>query len=269
MTSAVNAKESSPKKQMTLRAHLLELRNRFAIAAIALVVAMIIAFIITDTVIWWMTEPVRMIAESRGDDAKVSLMFDTVTGAFDLRIRMAFAIGLLLSAPVWIWQIWAFVMPGLTRKEIKYSVIFVAAAVPLFFAGCYVGWLVMPHIVELMAGFTPEGAANFFTAKYYYDFVVKLLLVIGVSFVLPVFLVAFNLAGIMSGKAILSKWRIAILVAVVFAGVATPAADVVSMFMLAGILTVLYFAAAGISLLVDRRRKKRAGSLYDTALPEV
>ena len=87
-------------------------------------------------------------------------MFSTVTGAFDLRLRMSFAIGLLISAPIWLWQIWAFVMPGLTRKEIRYTVGFLAAAIPLFFAGCYVGLVVMPHIVELMASLRPRRAAR-------------------------------------------------------------------------------------------------------------
>lgn len=253
---------------MSLAQHLLELRKRLMVAAIALVVGMIVAFVVTDPVIWLMTEPIRVIARERGADAQVTLMFDTVTGAFDLRLRIAFALGLLLSAPVWLWQLWAFLMPGLTRKEIRYTIGFVAAAVPLFFAGCFVGWYVMPHIVEIMAGFTPDGAANFFKANYYYDFVFKLILVVGVSFVLPVFLVALNFAGIMSGKAIMKSWRVAIIVATVFAGLATPAADVVSMLMLAGILVVLFFAAAGLSMLLDRRRAKRAPDLLDPSLPE-
>ena len=84
-------------------------------------------------------------------------MFSTVTSGFDLKLRIAFAIGLLISAPVWLWQIWAFIMPGLTRKEIRYTIGFLAAAIPLFFAGCYVGLVVMPHIIELMASFVPEG----------------------------------------------------------------------------------------------------------------
>lgn len=254
---------------MSLAAHLIELRKRLVFAAIGLVVGMIVAFILADPVIWLITEPIRVVAEQRGQSAQVTLMFNTVTGAFDLRLRIAFALGLLISAPIWLWQLWAFLMPGLTKKEIRYTVGFVAAAVPLFFAGCFVGWWVMPHVVEIMAGFTPEGAANFFDARYYYDFVFKLILVVGVSFVLPVFLVALNFAGIMSGKAILKAWRVAVLIATVFAGLATPAADVVSMLMLAGILIVLFFAAAGLSMLLDRRRAKRQPDLLDTALPEV
>lgn len=244
-------------KRMSLGQHLVELRKRITIAAIALVVGMVIAFFITDPIIWLITEPLRVIAETKGEENRVELMFSTVTSAFDLRLRMSFAIGLLISAPVWLWQVWAFIMPGLTRKEIRYTVGFLAAAVPLFFLGCYVGLLMMPHIVELMAGFVPEGGASFYDASYYYDFVFKLLIVVGVAFILPVFLVAMNLAGVMSGMAILKGWRVAVLVATLFSALATPAADVVSMLMLAGILTVLFFAAAGLSLLFDRRRAKR------------
>lgn len=248
-------------KRMSLGAHLVELRKRLMYAAIALIVSMVIAFFITDAVIHLITEPLRVIAERDGEEAKVELMFSTVTSAFDLRLRMAFAIGILLSAPIWLWQVWAFIMPGLTRKEIRYTVGFVGAAVPLFFAGCWLGLVVMPHIVELMAGFVPDGGASFFDASYYYDFVFKLLVVVGISFVLPVFLVALNLAGIMSGKAILKGWRVAILIAATFSALATPAADVVSMLMLTGILTVLFFAAGGVSLLFDRRRAKRDAAI--------
>ncbi|MFY9714902.1 MAG: twin-arginine translocase subunit TatC, partial [Microbacterium sp.] len=232
---------------MSLGAHLVELRKRLMWAALALLVGMVIAFIVADPIIHFITEPIRIITEKRGDDFS-ALNFGTITSAFDMRMRIAFSIGLFLSAPIWLWQVWAFIMPGLTRKEIQYTVGFVAAAVPLFFAGCYLGVVIMPHVIELMWGFTPDGATNFYYAQEYYDFVFKLMIVIGVSFVLPVFLVALNFAGIMSGRAILKGWRIAIIIATVFAALATPAADVVSMLMLAGILIVLYFAAAGLSL---------------------
>jgi sec-independent protein translocase protein TatC len=252
-------------RRMSLGAHLVELRKRLMYAALALVVGMVVAFIIADPVIHLITEPIRVIMEKRGDNFS-ALNFGTVTAAFDMRMRIAFSIGLFISAPVWLWQIWAFIMPGLTRKEIKYTIGFIAAAVPLFFAGCYLGIVIMPHVIELMWGFTPEGGTNFYQAQEYYDFIFKLMIVIGVSFVLPVFLVALNFAGVMSGRAILKGWRIAIIIATVFAALATPAADVISMLMLAGILIVLFFAAAGLSLLFDRRKRKRdaaAGLLPD------
>lgn len=250
---------------MSLADHLREFRKRLLIAVAALVVGMVISFFLTDGIIWAITEPIRVVAERRGDGAEVVLMFDTVTSAFDLRLRIAFAVGILLSAPVWLWQIWAFLMPGLTRKEVTYTIAFVSAAVPLFFAGAFFGWLVLPHLVDLMAGFTPNQAANFYQAKYYYDFVFKLLLVVGVSFVTPVFLVALNLAGVMTGKEIMKGWRVAIVIATTFAGFATPAADIISMLVLAAILTVLFFAAAGLSMLFDRRRSKRETELLGSA----
>lgn len=252
---------------MSLGAHLVELRKRLMFAALALLVGMVIAFIVADPIIHFITEPVRIIAEKRGDDFS-ALNFGTITAAFDMRMRIAFSIGIFLSAPVWLWQIWAFIMPGLTRKEVRYTVGFVVASVPLFFAGCYLGVMIMPHIIELMWSFTPEGATNLYSAQEYYDFIFKLMIVIGVSFVLPVFLVALNLAGVMSGRAILKGWRVAIIIATVFAALATPAADVVSMLMLAGILIVLFFAAAGLSLIFDRRKRKRdeaSGLLPDPA----
>ncbi|WP_179435473.1 twin-arginine translocase subunit TatC [Microbacterium pseudoresistens] len=241
---------------MSLAGHLIELRKRLVISAAALVVGMIIAFIVADPVIHFITEPIRIVIDKRGDDF-AALNFGSVTSAFDLRMRIAFSIGIFLAAPIWLWQIWAFIMPGLTKKEIKYTIAFVAAAIPLFFGGCYVGLVVTPHVIELMWGFTPEGGVNFYSAKEYYDFVFKLMIVIGVSFVLPVFLVALNVAGVMSGRTIIRGWRVAVLIATVFAALATPAADVVSMLMLAGILIVLFFAAAGLSMLFDRRKSKR------------
>lgn len=244
-------------KRMSLAGHLIELRNRLMIAAAAIVVGMVIAYFLTDSFMALITQPVQDLADARGDDFNIEVMYTTVTGAFDLKLRMSFALGILMAAPVWLWQIWAYIMPGLSRKEIRYTIGFLAAAIPLFFAGVTTGLLVMPNIVKLMAEFLPDGTAALYDAKYYYDFVLKLLLIVGIAYVLPVLLVALNLAGIMSGRAILKAWRVAVVIAVVVAAIATPPADVVSTFLLAGILIVLFFAAALLSMLFDRRRSKR------------
>jgi sec-independent protein translocase protein TatC len=248
--------EGKRDRRMSLGEHLREARRRLIFSVIGLAAGMVIAFIVTDPVINFLTEPIRMIDEKRGEGF-AELMFTGIASGFNLRIRMALSIGLLLSAPVWMWQIWAFIMPGLTKKEIRYTVGFVAAAVPLFFAGGYVAVLVAPHVIEVMSSFVPEVGKNFFNSDYYYDFILKFVLVIGVSFVLPVFMVALNFAGVISGRAMLKGWRIAVLVAALFAAIATPAADIGSMLMLAGILIVLYFAAAFVSLFFDRRKRKK------------
>ncbi|MDT0157135.1 twin-arginine translocase subunit TatC [Microbacterium sp. ARD32] len=241
---------------MSLGEHLREARRRLIIAVLGFVVGMVIAALVTTPVINFLTEPINAINAERGAHF-AELVFAKISSGFNLRLRMAMAIGLLLSAPVWLWQLWAFIVPGLTKKEIKYTVGFVCAAVPLFFTGCYVAVLVAPHVIEVMSNFVPDVGKNFLDSDYYYDFILKFVLVIGISFVLPVFMVALNLAGIMTGKAMLKGWRVAVLVAALFAAIATPAADIGSMFLLGGILIVLYFAAATLSLLFDRRKGKQ------------
>lgn len=242
---------------MSLAAHLIEFRKRLLIAAAGLLVGMIIAFIITEPVIEFLTLPIAEIDKEQAS-AYVGLIATTVTGWFDLRMRMAFSIGFLLASPVWLWQIWAFVMPGLRKKEIRYTLAFVGAAIPMFVAGGCVALYVSPNVITMLASFSPgANASTLFTAKEYYDFILKFVLAIGVGFVIPVFLVALNLAGVMSGKAILKAWRPAVLIATLFAAITTPAADAFSMLLLGGILIVLYFAAALLSLLLDRRKRKR------------
>lgn len=239
---------------MSLGGHLIELRKRLMIAAIGTVVGMVIGFILSEPIIELLIVPINQIAERTGNAV---LNVDTITGGFDMRMRIAFVVGLFLASPIWLSQIWLFIMPGLTKKETRYTVGFLCAAIPLFFAGLTVGWLLAPHVIELMSSFVPGGAAQYFQYSYYMDFILKLLLVIGVAFVLPVFLVLLNVAGVLSGMAILKGWRVAILIITVFSAAATPAADITSMLILAGILVVLYFAAVGVSLLFDRNKAKR------------
>lgn len=242
---------------MSLGEHLLELRKRLFIAAIAIVVGMVLGFILSNPIIDLMSEPINEIAESKS----AALNFDSVTSGFDLHMKVALTVGMVISAPVWLYQVWAFLVPGLKRNEIKYILGFLLSAIPLFFIGCAAGWYVMPHIVELMANFTPEDSSNYYQAGYYYDFVLKLTLAVGIAFVLPVFLVLLNFVGVLSATAIIKGWRVALLVIMLFCALATPAADVISMFMLAVPMIVLYFAAYAVAYIHDKRKAKRQAEL--------
>ena len=177
---------------------------------------------------------------------------------FDLKLKISFYVGLVVSSPMWLYQVFAFLMPGLTRTEKRYTFGFFFTAVPLFLAGCAAGFYVLPHVVELMTGFAPSQDAALITAQSYFDFVLKLVVAIGIAFVLPVFIVLLNFAGVISATSIIKSWRVAILVIILFTAIATPAADVVSMFLLAIPMVVLYFAAYGVALLHDRRAARRA-----------
>lgn len=242
--------------RMTLGDHLLELRKRLYIAAAAILVGMVGGWFVADLLLNLLREPIYTIADAQNRVA--TLNYDGISSAFDLKLQIALTIGIVATSPVWLYQIWAFFMPGLTRREVKYTLGFFLSAVPLFLLGCWAGWTVFPHIVELMTSFAPSQDSAIITAKTYFDFVLKLVLVVGVAFVLPVFLVLLNFAGVISAKSILKSWRVAILLIILFTAIATPAADILSMFMLAIPMVMLYFTAAGIAWLHDRRKAKKA-----------
>jgi sec-independent protein translocase protein TatC len=242
---------------MSLGAHLVELRKRLFISGLAILVGAVGGFFLAELVWDALRVPILAIAESRN----ATLTYGTITGAFDVRIQLAVAVGIIISSPVWLYQILAFLVPGLTRREKRYTLGFFFTAVPLFLAGCYAGWWVLPNIVTIMSSFIPPEDANFVQAKEYLDFVLKLVLAIGVAFVMPVFLVLLNFLGVMSARTILQGWRWAILLIAVFCALATPAADVMSMFLLAIPMVILYFLAAGVAWLHDRAAARRAAAL--------
>lgn len=259
--AARQTKASRREGKMSLGGHLVELRKRLYLSAIFIVFGAVAGWFSADFLLSQLREPIFLVASSQ--DRVATLNYDGITSAFDLKLQIAFTVGIVISSPFWLYQIWAFFMPGLTRREIKYTLGFMLSAIPLFIAGCAAGWFVYPHIVALMTSFAPSDDATIITAKTYFDFVLKLVLVVGVAFVLPVFLVLFNFAGLLSAQSILKSWRIAVLVITLFTAIATPAADVLSMFLLAIPMVMLYFLAAGIAWIHDRRSAKKHSSLND------
>lgn len=239
---------------MSLGEHLRELRKRLVISAIAIIITAVAGFFLAPFVIDALRVPINQIAEER--DAQI--IYTTVTGAFDLRISISLTIAIVLASPVWLYQVFAFLVPGLTRKEKRYTFGFFFSAVPLFAAGIATGWFLFPHMVLLLTSFSAPEETTSLIARDYYDFVIKLSLAIGIAYVLPVFLVLLNFAGVISSASILKGWRVAILVIVLFCAIATPAADVISMFLLAIPMVALFFAAVLITWLHDRRAAKRA-----------
>jgi sec-independent protein translocase protein TatC len=199
---------------MTLGQHLREFRKRLYIAALGIFIGGVGGWFAADFVLNALRQPIFALAEAQGRVA--TLNYDGVTSAFDLKLQIALTVGLVVSSPVWLYQIWAFFVPAMTRREIQYVLAFFLTAIPLFLAGCYAGWAVFPRIVLLMTSFAPADDASILTAKTYFDFVLKLVIVVGVGFVLPVFLVLLNFAGVLSAKSILKSWRVAVLIIALF-----------------------------------------------------
>ena len=250
---------------MSLGEHLLELRKRLGVIGLSIILAAIGGWFLADPVWSALSDPIMEIAKERNRDAEIN--YTTVTEAFDTKIAIAVVLGIVMAAPVWLYQVWAFFVPALMKRERRLALGFLSAAVPLFLAGVTAGWLVLPNIVVLLTGFAPEQSATLLTAKVYLDFALKLVLAIGVGFVLPVFLVVLNFVGVLEARSIIKGWRVAIIIIALFTAIATPAADVVSMVVLAIPMVVLYFLAAGIATIHDRRAAKRTAQLLagDTA----
>ena len=253
------SRKLNPEGRMGLADHLVEFRNRFLICLGAIVVAMVAGFILSSPALEVIRQPIETLSSERG--ARVSINFSNVTTAFDLRMQIALTLGVVIAAPVWLYQLWMFLMPGLKKTERRYAIGFLAAAIPLFLGGVIVGFLVMPRIVQVMTSFAPTEDTVFYDAKTYYSFVLKLCIAVGVAFIVPVILVMLNFAGVLSGRAILGAWRWAIVLSAAFGAIATPAADVMSMFLLMVPMLGLYYLAAGAALFNDRRRARRQAKL--------
>jgi len=239
---------------MPLREHLTELRKRVVRAGIAVVLGAVAGWFLYDPVFQYLTAPVRELQDSGHD---VQINFGQVGASLDLQLKMSVWIGVLVSSPVWIYQLWAFVTPGLTRRERRYTLAFVTAAVVLFLGGAYLASLFVPNAVAFLTAFTPEGSTNLFLAADYLGFIMRTVLAFGAAFLLPVVLVGLNTVGVLPGRAVLRAWRWVTVLCFTIAAVATPTSDVLAMFYLAMPLLVLFAVAIGICLLTDRRRERR------------
>lgn len=241
---------------MSLPSHLSELRRRLVIAAVAVLVGGVAGFLLSDSVITAAAAPLLDLS----GPSVATLNFTRLGEAFDLRFKIALTLGIVIAAPVWIWQVWAFLVPGLTSRERRIGIGFVCTAVPLFLSGVAFAWIIVPQVVSLLAGFAPAASTTMLTASQYFDFLLKLLVGIGVAFVSPLALVALNAAGVVSARSIIRGWRIALVAIVVFSAVVTPASDVMSMLFISLPLCVLYLGAAAWTWAHDRRTARRTPS---------
>ncbi|RJU00119.1 twin-arginine translocase subunit TatC [Arthrobacter frigidicola] len=248
-------RKANPEGRMALKEHLREARIRLFKSGLAVVAGTVVGFFIYNPVLEALAAPIQELNEREGRSA--ALNFDAVASPFDLLIQVSVFLGLIISSPVWLYQLWAFITPGLHAKERRISLSFIAVAVPLFLAGIYLAWLVLPNAVRVLTDFTPGGFTNIITVSVFITFILRLMLAFGIAFLLPVVLFGLNLVGLISGQQVLKAWRITVFLVCLFAAMAAPGADAVSMFYLAVPMLVLFFAAIGLCLLNDKRRARR------------
>ena len=252
-------KERSESARMPLLEHLREFRKRVVRSAAAISLAAIIGWFFYNEIITKLAEPVCDLAAAQrtGSNTCGSLYINGVLGPLNLQIKVALLTGVILAAPIWLYQLWAFIAPALHRKERRNSIFFFVAATPFFAAGTFLGYSILPIAIEVLFGFTPDALTNLVKFDDYLDFVMRAILLFGIAFELPVFLVTFNLIGFLSGTAILRPWRIWVFSIVLFVAGFTPSADPLSMALLAVPLILLYLLSGLFALWNDRRRGKK------------
>jgi sec-independent protein translocase protein TatC len=243
---------------MPLAEHLRELRSRLVKSGIAVVVGMVVGWIMYPTIFAILSRPFEgAVAQAQAEGRDVTLALTGVTDPFVLQLQVAAIAGILIASPVWLYQLWRFVTPGLHKHEKRWGIAFVAVATPLFAAGAVLAYLVLPIGLEILLGFTPDNVENIVSVDRYLSFFLRTVVVFGVGFLTPLLIVTLNFAGILSGKRLVSWWRWIIFTVFIFAAVATPTGDPINLALLAGPILLLVVIAVGIALLNDRRRARK------------
>jgi len=252
--------QANPDGRMPLMDHLRELRNRVVKAAIAIVLGMIIALCFSNQTIAWIMRPFCDASIHGATGCKQIGDQLTVTGIFDplsLRIKLAFYIALIGTCPVWLYQLWAFIAPGLYKREKKWAYLFTGTAVPLFVAGALLAYLVMDRGLHYLLGLTPGGVVALPSFDTYLSYFTGMIVGFGIVFELPLVIIMLNLAGILTHERF-RKWRRLLIFGVfLIAGMVNPSPDPGTMLVLGGIAVALVEAAEVFVYFNDKRRAKR------------
>ena len=249
-----------PDGQMALADHLRELRARLMIVAVTIVLGIVVAWFFYDRTFQLLLDPyneARKTLEARGVETQP--VISGVAASLLLRLKISALAAVIVTCPIWLYQIWAFIVPGLHPHERRSTKMFAVIAGPLFVAGVAVAYYVLPKGMEVLIGFTPADIQSLIEFDRYLSFLIRMMLVFGVAFEIPLFVVMLNLAGVVSGKT-LGAYRPWIVIGTfVFAAVATPSTDPFSMIFLAVPMALLCLVSEVIARAVDRRRARADG----------
>jgi len=254
---------------MTLIEHIRELRSRLFKACIGIVIGAIAGYFVAQPVQTFLTAPYCDYILARNPDGLCQFNMTSPLDQFMLTLKIALYVGLVIAAPIWLYQLWAFIAPGLHKRERRYGYAFALVATPLFAAGFALGFILVSRSMQWFLGMSSTITVTV-NLDGYFDFVLGVMLLFGLGFEFPLIVAMLNFAGVVSAKKLLSWWRAAIFLMFLFAAIVTPTPDPFNMTILALCMAVLYFAAVGVAFLNDRRRARRrpfAGVADDEASP--
>ena len=248
-----------PDGTMTLFEHLRELRYRLIVSALAIIVGMIVAWFFRYDLMDILQRPYFQAIDAlkaKNPDATTLLVNINLTSPLTLALKVSALAGLLITAPFWLYQLWAFIVPGLLAKEKKWALIFIGAATPMFVGGVLVGYIVLPKAITVLLSFTQSGVSNLQDINAYLSFLLRLMLVFGIAFLIPLVVLMLNIVGVIKAKQLAKYRSLVIFGTFVFGAVATPSTDPFSMLALALPMTVLFLAAEVIAHILDRRKER-------------
>jgi sec-independent protein translocase protein TatC len=248
-----------PDGTMTLFEHLRELRYRLIVSALAIIVGMIVAWFFRYDLMDILQRPYFQAIDAlkaKNPDATTLLVNINLTSPLTLALKVSALAGLLITAPFWLYQLWAFIVPGLLAKEKKWALIFIGAATPMFVGGVVVGYIVLPKAITVLLSFTQSGVSNLQDINAYLSFLLRLMLVFGIAFLIPLVVLMLNIVGVIKAKQLAKYRSLVIFGTFVFGAVATPSTDPFSMLALALPMTVLFLAAEVIAHILDRRKER-------------
>ena len=257
---AQSQRQPNPDGRMPLMDHLRELRNRVIKAVAAILVGLAIGLIpaVHDRLWTFVYHPFK--AAAFADHTKLIVI--GVLDPFTIWLQLAFWFALIVTCPYWLYQVWAFIAPGLYRREKRWTYVFVFTAAPLFLGGATLAYFVMSRGLKYLLALAPSGIQVAPTVSNYLGYFQAMILGFGLAFELPLLLLMLNVAGVLK-REFFRKWRRYMIFGVfLFAGIASPSPDPVTMLLLAVPCLVLVEVSELIIWANDRRRATRA-SLYE------
>jgi sec-independent protein translocase protein TatC len=255
-----------PDGTMTLFEHLRELRYRLIVSILAIIVGMVVAWFFRYDLLDILQRPYfQAIAalKAKHPDANTSLVNINLTSPLTLSLKVSALAGAIATAPFWLYQLWAFVVPGLLAKEKKWALIFIAAATPMFVGGVVVAYVVLPKAIAVLLSFTQSGVTNLQDINAYLAFLLRLMLVFGIGFLIPLIVLMLNIVGVIKAKQMAKYRSLVIFATFVFGAVATPSTDPFSMLAVAAPMALLFLAAEVIAHILDRRKERQAALAGD------